>query len=203
MNKVFLILLLCILSVNIFSDDIVNIWADNSAYDLGASRDRVWLKSYFISNFQYYSTMPTETENGVLTLVTASRDLYFLLDHLLKFEESYTNGDFTISRQENIYTFINQKISLDISFSLEKPGVDVFTVINSIYEKDQKTRKEVTDHYLESWVVRVHRAENVISPDINTLDFDDILITASIIGEDFQWLWGVHDGVDYVYKNLK
>ena len=187
---------------NIYSDDIVNIWADNSAEDLGASRDRVWLKSYFLSNFEYYSTLQSESPNGELTVVTASRELYFLLDDLLKFDESYTHGDVTISKNDGIYTFIKKSISLDISFSLEKPGVEVFDIINSIYEKDPKTRKEVIDHYLESWVIRIYRAENVISPDINTIYYDDILITASIIGENFQWLWGVHDGVDYVYKSL-
>lgn len=203
MKRICLILTMLIITTNIFSDDIVNIWADNSAIDLGASRDRVWLKSYFLSNFEYYNTINTETNSGVLTIVTASRDLYFLLDDLLKFEESYTSGDITISRSENIYTFINESISLQFSFSLEKPGLEVFNIISSIYEKDKKTMQEVTDHYLESWVIRIYSAENVISPDINSLEFDDILITASIIGEEFQWLWGVHDGVNYIYKNLK
>lgn len=202
MKKLTIILFLFILGNNIYSDDIVNIWADNSSLDLGVSRDRIWLKSYFISNFEYYNTLETETSNGVLTLVTASRDLYFLLEELLKYNDYFTKGDVIIQRKENIYIFENKLISLKFSFSLEKPGLEVFDIIDTIYEKDLKTKKEVTDHYLESWVIRIYSAENVVSPDINTLDFDDILITATIIGEGFQWLWGVHDGVDFVSKSL-
>lgn len=203
MKRVTIVLIILFLATTIHSDEIVNIWADNSIEDFGVSRDRVWLKSCFLSNFEYYTTLKTETSSGVLTVVTVSRNLYFMLEELLKHDDSYTKDSVTISRIGNIYSFRNSKNSLEFSFSLEKPGEDIFNIINSIYKNDELNKQIVRDHYLESWVVRIHSAENVISPDINTLDFDDILITATIIGEDFQWLWGVHDGVDYVYKHLK
>jgi len=203
MKRVVIIVVFLFIGLNIQGENIVNIWADNSSLYLGLSKDRVWLKSYFLSNFQYYSTLKTETKKGIPTIVTASRDLYFLLDSLLKNDNYYKKDSFSISREDKIYTFIDDSNQLEISFSLEKPTKEIFNIINMVYENDPKTRKIVTDHYLESWVIRIFSAENVISPDINSLDFDDILISATIIGEKSQWLWGVHDGVDYIYSSLK
>ncbi|QEN05740.1 hypothetical protein EW093_13845 [Thiospirochaeta perfilievii] len=203
MKKVVIIVVFLFIGLNIQGENIVNIWADNSSLYLGLSKDRVWLKSYFLSNFQYYSTLKTETKKGIPTIVTASRDLYFLLDSLLKNDNYYKKDSFSISREDKIYTFIDDSNQLEISFGLEKPTKEIFNIINMVYENDPKTRKIVTDHYLESWVIRIFSAENVISPDINSLDFDDILISATIIGEKSQWLWGVHDGVDYIYSSLK
>lgn len=203
MNKYLLFILFTILNFNTFSDQIVNIWADNSPLYLGVSQERVWLKSYFLSNFNYYPTLDTEKKTGIPTIVTVSRELYFQLDELLMYEKSYTKDSITISKSGNIYTFIDNSIQLEISFSLEKPGQKILNIISMIYKDDNKTKKIVSDHYLQSWIIRIHSAENVIAPDLNTLDFDDILISATIIGEKFQWLWGVHDGVDYVYDSLK
>lgn len=203
MKKYLILIMLTLISFNSFADNIVNIWADNSPLNLGVSKERVWLKSYFLSNFNYYSTLDTETKLGVPTVVTVSREFYFLLDELLKSNQSYTKGTVTISKSGNIFNFIDSSIQLDISFSLEKPGAEILNIISVIYKNDIKTKKIVTDHYLESWIIRIHSAENVIAPDLETLEFDDILISATIIGEKSQWLWGVHDGVDYVYSSLK
>lgn len=203
MKKHLLLIFLVIFNLNLFSDPIVNIWADNSPLNLGVSKERVWLKSYFLSKFSHYSTLNTETNIGVPTVVTVSRDLYFLLDDILKHKNSYTKDSISISKSNNVFTFIDNSIQLKISFSLEKPGQEVLNIISNIYKDDEPTRKSVTDHYLQSWIVRIHAAENIVEPDFDTLDFNDILISATIIGEKFQWLWGVHDGVDYIYNKLK
>lgn len=203
MIKSFMLLLCFLINIVIYSDQIVNIWADNSPLNLGVSKERVWLKSYFLDNFEYYSTLSTETKVGVPTVVTVSRDLFFLLEDLLKHENTYSKDFITIKKKDKIYTFTDSSIGLDFSFGLEKPSKEVLNMIKSIYKDDLKTQNEVIDHYLESWVIRIYSAENVISPDLNTLDFDDILITATIIGEKFQWLWGVHDGVDYIFDKLR
>lgn len=197
MKKIYLILIILI-STKLFSVDIVNIWEDNSSQDLGVSYERTWIKSYFLSNFQYYETLPTEDNRGQLTVVTISRDLYFKLENLLKFEDYYIQGDVTISKKDNIYRLEDKNNLIDISFSLEKPSNQILFIINKVYKDDEKTRKLVTDHYLNTWVIRIHSGENIVSPDIKTLDFNDVLISATIIGEKFQWLWGVHDGADYL-----
>lgn len=203
MKKICLVLFVVFNMNLVVSDEIVNIWADHSMDLYGVSQDRVWLKSYFLSNFEYYTTLNTESNRGVLTAVTVSRELFFLLNDLLKFEDSYQVGDKIITKNGDIYRFKDDSYQLDISFSLEKPGTQIFDTINKVYENDRKTRDEVTAHYQETWVVRIHRAENVSSPDLNSLEFDDVLISATIVGESFQWLWGIHDGVDYIYKVLK
>ncbi len=200
--KKLLLLLLLVTSLYGFSDGIVNIWADNDSDNMGVSKDRVWLKSYMLSNFEYYSTLKTESTDGVLTPITVSRELYFLLDELLQFQNIFIKDSVTIEKIDNVYNFTDTSLGMEISFSLEKPTKVVFDVIKSVYENDAKTEKIVIDHYLDSWIIRIHSAENVVSPDINTLDFDDILITATIIGEKSQWLWGLHDGVDYIYSMI-
>lgn len=202
MRRVSLIFLL-ILSINAFGKDIVNIWSDNIPENMGVSKDRIWLKSYFLSSFEYYSTLETETKGGVLTVVTVSRELYFLLHEKFKFENQYKKDGVIITKDGGIFHFVDTNIQLKFSFSLEKPSTPIFSIINEVYKDDEPNRKCVTDHYLESWVVRIHSAENVKHPDINSLDYDDILLTATIIGEEFQWLWGVHDGADYLSAVIK
>lgn len=203
MKKVCLVLTVIFNLCTLFSNDIVNIWADHSVDMYGVSKERVWLKSYFLSSFDDYTTLNTESNKGVLTAVTASRELYFLLNDLLKFENSYEKEGFKITKDGDIYNFEDDIYQLDISFSLEKVSEEILDTINEVYKNDRKTRDEVTAHYLESWVIRIYRAENVSSPDFNSLEYDDILVSATIIGESFQWLWGLHDGVDYLYKVLR
>ena len=157
MKKIFIVIFL-VVSKFIFSNEIVNIWADNNKDYLGVSFERVWLKSYFLSNFEFYSTLNTDTKDGVLTAVTASRDLYFLLEDIFKFENRYEKDSIIITKESNIYTFIDNSKHLNFSFSLEKPNDFVLGIINMVYENDQKTGKIVRDHYLESWVIRIYSA---------------------------------------------
>ncbi|OQY41015.1 MAG: hypothetical protein B6229_00195 [Spirochaetaceae bacterium 4572_7] len=196
------LLIFIFVSFNLYSDDIVNIWADNSIENMGVSKNRVWLKSYFLSTFENFITINTESTEGVLTPITVSRTLYFKLEKLLKFDPEYHLDTISISKKGHVYHFIDRSIQLEFSFGLEKPGDDIIRLIDIIYGNDEENKKAVLDHYLESWVVRIYSGENVFSPDINTLDFSDVLITATIIGEKFQWLWGIHDGTDYLTKVL-
>ena len=196
------LLIFILVSFNIYSDDIVNIWADNSVENMGVSKDRIWLKSYFLSTFEDFSTIKTESNAGVLTPITVSRSLYFKLEKLLKFNPEYNRDTISISKKGRVYHFIDRSIQLEFSFGLEKPGDNIIRLIDRVYGADKEDKKAVLDHYLESWVVRIYSGENVTSPDVNILDFSDILITATIIGEKFQWLWGIHDGTDYLTKVL-
>lgn len=197
------IFVLLVLKLTAFSQDIVNIWSDHIPENMGVSEDRVWLKSYFLDNFEDFTTLNTETKSGVLTVVTVSRDVYFMLQDLFRFESEYKKDGVIITKEGGVYHFVDTNIQLKFSFSLEKPSTPIFSIINEVYKDDEKNRKAVTDHYLETWCVRIHAAENVMEPDVNTLDYYDVLITATVIGEKFQWLWGVHDGADYLSKVLK
>ncbi len=201
--KKLLILIFTICCFNVFSNDIVNIYADNDPNLMGVSKEKVWLKSYMLSNFEYYQTLSTETNKGYLTPVTVSRDLFYLLDEFLEFQDIYRKGNVIVTKEDGIYHFHDEDISLQFSFGLEKASDPIFNIIENIYKNDPKNATAVLNHYLDSWVIRIYSAENVVNPDIETLDFDDILITATIIGEKFQWLWGIHDGVDYVYQKIK
>jgi hypothetical protein len=45
-------------------------------------------------------------------------------------------------------------------------------------------------------VIRIHEAENVYRPETARIDYEDVLISASLLGDEFQPLWGIHDGND-------
>lgn len=192
------ILLLLIVSGSLWSVDIVNIWSDNLRESYGLSVDRMWIKSYFLSNFQYYSTIDSEDNRGLLTAVTIDRDLFFKLNKILKFEKRVDYKNFSIIRDGDIFNLVDYTNGIDISFSMEKPGQDILHVIDRVYKNDPKNCKAVRDHYLNTWVIRIYRGENVIEPDLNIFDYTDALINATILGESFQWLWGIHDGADYL-----
>jgi hypothetical protein len=197
-KKLLLTIIFIILSVGVYSINIVNIWADHDSSLLGVSRDRVWIKSYFLSNFEFYQTLDTEDSQGELTIVTINRKLYFRLVDLLKFTDQFETETFIISKKEDVYRLQDKVKNLDISFALEKPNDRILGIIDLVYLNDKKNRDIVKDHYLSTWVIRIHRAENITSPDDKSLDYSDVLISATIIGERFQQLWGVHDGVDYI-----
>lgn len=202
MKRVGIILVLMMTGFSLGAVDIINIYGDNNSSLYGVSRERVWLKSIDIESLEYCRTYDTNEEEGVLTAVTASRELFFFLDSALKYEESVRVGTVVLSRELKgnrvVYTYWDNTRGIDFAFSLEKPGEEIFKVIDSVYPLPNKWNKEVKDHYRDTWVIRIFAAENCVNPDVSELDFEDILFTATLIGEKFQWLLGVHDGADFL-----
>ncbi len=81
-----------------------------------------------------------------------------------------------------------------ISFLLERAPEELYDEIVRTYPENPSVADEVSQSYRGGYVVRILTAENVYRPYYARIDYEDILISAALIGDDFQPLWGIHDG---------
>lgn len=83
---------------------------------------------------------------------------------------------------------------LRIVFSLESAPEGLFDEIRRTYGEGLSVIETVSESYRDGYVVRIHEAENIYRPQFSEIDYEDVLISASFIGDRFQPLWGIHDG---------
>jgi len=202
--KPFLILILLTISINIFSLDepFVEIYQthDNGLY--GRSEDRDMLLSIKESVFVRFETLKAEQEYNFLTGVVLSSTTVNNLESMLQGKNSVQVGFIKISKSENVYTIEDDNLFLSFSFSVEKPTDEIISVIENHYKNLPEVLESVKNHYLENYVIRIHSAENILRPEAKEITYDEALIMATIIGDKEQWLWGIHNGRDYLKELL-
>ena len=94
------------------------------------------------------------------------------------------------------YLYRYDKGGIQLMFSLERASEALRDEIKRTYPENNDVAGQVLQSYEIGYVVRIHEAENVYRPEFLELDYEDILISASLIGDRFQPLWGIHDGND-------
>jgi len=70
----------------------------------------------------------------------------------------------------------------------------MISFIEDFYRRDPSNKKDVAAHYKKNYVIRVHSAENIIDPWLNSINFEEALVIATLIGDTTQELWGIRDG---------
>ncbi len=165
----------------------------------GAALDRTEVRHYPLELFCRSGTADAPPE-GILTVVTFNGSVRADLLELLSLEEKIIDTRFSLSKTNisghDVFYLTYTPSGLDIAFSLEKPTSRIYDVIDRIYVDRPDAAREVKKHYSDNYLVRIHRAENIIRPDRDILEFEEALVSATVIGESFQHLWGVHDGND-------
>ena len=179
-------------------DSFVSIYDDISDSVYGRSVSRSIVRGVRLDRFGLYRTLPVEKdilddsgEGGFLTPLVFS-------DAKRKRLEAGLYGGVT-SAGGGLY-----RLSLngtDISFSLEKPGEALYREIEEYYKDWPDWLEPVKEHYRDNWIIRIHRAENVFEPWIDRITYNEALLSASLIADREQWLWGVHDGADILERN--
>ena len=91
-----------------------------------------------------------------------------------------------------IYTYERKGIRVD--FVLERAPDDLYDEITRTYPAGASVAAIVSESYRAGYVVRILTAENVYRPQFARIDYEDILVSAALVGDDFQPLWGIHDG---------
>lgn len=202
--KKLITILLTVISFSIYSDEkpFVQIYKthDNGLY--GRSEDRDMILSVKKSIFKRFDTLEANSELNFLTAVVLDTSVVNELEKQFVGRESIQIGFVKISKDKNIYTIEDDNNFLKFSFSYEKPGEEILFVISDHYPRTSKYRKIVTDHYKENFVLRVHSAENVLMSEAREITYDEALLMATIIGDKDQWLWGIHDGANYLEELL-
>ncbi|MFQ3619641.1 MAG: hypothetical protein SNJ78_01730 [Spirochaetales bacterium] len=176
----------------------IHIYEDASARDFGKSWHRQGVKSISLQEFSSSRTLATKDPDGVVTAVVINARVVHALEKFLEgFEERWLEPAWYWKEKHpfrTIYTYYDPSLRLQFSFSFEKPNSAVLQLIDRTYARDPKNRKEVRDYYEKNFVVRIHAAENIFEPWLDTLTFNEILLAATLVGDPFQPLWGIHDG---------
>ncbi|HOV37466.1 MAG TPA: hypothetical protein PLG79_02000 [Spirochaetales bacterium] len=175
----------------------VTIYVDASAREYGKSWKRQGTRSIFFREFSSTRTLETTDPDGILTAVLLDTRVEKALKQFLQgFQERWLEPAWywqEVRGNRAVYTYYNPSMRIQISFSLEKPNSKILDLIDRTYARDPVNRKEVRDAYLNGYVIRIHSAENVLEPWLDTISFEEALIAATLIGNTFQPLLGIHD----------
>lgn len=186
-------------------EDRVVIYTDASPKEFGKSWKRHGVRAVSFREFASTRTLSVADPDGVLTAVLVDARVNQALRNFMEgFRERWIDPAWLWAEQRGnrtVYTYFDPNLRLQFSFSLEKPNEKILALIDRTYAKDPSARKKVRELYLKNYVVRVHSAENVFEPWLYTITFDEVLLVATLVGNDFQPLWGIHDGCGLV-KNL-
>lgn len=179
-------------------EDRVVIYADASPRDFGKSWKRHQVRAVSFREFASTRTLSVADPDGVLTAVLVDARVSLALQRFMEgFQERWIDPAWLWAERRGnrtVYTYFDPALRLQFSFSLEKANEKILALIDRTYAKDLSTRKEVRELYQKNYVVRIHSAENVFEPWLDTITFDEVLLAATLVGNDFQPLWGIHDG---------
>ncbi len=179
-------------------EDRVVIYSDASPKDFGKSWKRHGVRIVSFPEFASSRTLAVADPDGVLTAVVLDGRVEQALKRFLEgFQERWMDPAWLWGERRGnrtIYTYFDPALRLQFSFSLEKPNEKLLSLIDRTYAKDPATRKEVREMYQKNYVVRIHAAENIFEPWLDTITFEEALLAATLVGNTFQPLWGIHDG---------
>ena len=166
------------------SDDTAAIYDDFDDGRFGRSEYRSVLRCVKLSAFRRSETLPVYSpdgdENSYLTAVVLSSRRYEELSSLM----------------DSSGLILYRRDGLEFLFSLEKPGESLLSIIDDYYRGSRASwRDPVRTRYLENYVIRIHSAENIFEPWIDSISYSEALLMATLIGDEDQWLWGIHDGL--------
>lgn len=199
-SKIFKIIVIFLLSslFGLFSQtDFVTVYSDFDQELLGRSVQRSSRESVHMEMFKLAETLEvpkSDNRQSGKTLLVLSSDIKQELDHLLT-DEGFVikNGielSWTLFHGIPVYRYFDDRAGLDIQFSLQKPDDYVLEQVHQVY-RDPYWRDVVLGEYNSSFVITIHMAEDLGR---TGLDYQDILYSATLLGDYHQPLWGIHDG---------
>ena len=188
-----------IAAASVLAEDKVEIYSDYSVQEFGRAPKRVSVLSVPLREFSATRTNAVSDPDGVLTAVVLDAKVVDALYRFLDgFHERWLDpawfwiDDAALGRR--IINYYDNGSGLRFSFSAEKPGKEMLRLIDAFYARDAKNRLEVRKSYEDNYVLRIHSAENIRDPWKDEISFEEVLLTASLIGDRDQPLWGVRDG---------
>ncbi|MDC7224617.1 MAG: hypothetical protein PQJ60_12810 [Spirochaetales bacterium] len=196
-KKSLLFFILTLIGPLLFAEDApyVSIYDDTSDSNFGRSVARSVIRGVRLDRFSHYRTLPVEQ-----SLLEGPGQEGFLTPLVLSDEKKQRleRGTYWGITRESDRLYRLRRSGVDITFSLEKAGEDLYREIEDYYADWPEWYEPVRNHYQANWVIRIHRAENVFEPWIDLITYNEALLAATLIADEDQWLWGVHDGADFL-----
>lgn len=184
--------------VDFDGDAAVSIYRDFDDGLYGRSLYRGVIFSAKLDSFSRYRTLAVGDTGGLTAYLVSSvrgRELASGLIDAVSIRGAAENApDVGLGRIPEKWLYEYDNNGLRIVFSLESAPDDIFDEIRRTYAGDLSGIETVSESYRNGFLVRVHEAENIYRPQFSELDYEDVLISASFIGDRFQPLWGIHDG---------
>lgn len=199
--KLKICLLLCMSFTGYASSSFVTIYKNHDNGLFGRSVNRDITLSLHQTVFRRRDTLQVEPDRDYLTAVVLSSEVKERLDRSLGSKGIHRAGFIKIYKKGDIYTLEDDNIMLKLSFSLEKAAEEQIQMIVQHYKDKAPWGDIVSRHYRENYVIRIHEAENVIRPEAREITYDEAVLAATIIGDRDQWLWGIHDGSNYLVES--
>ena len=163
----------------------------------GRAPDRNSLLTVSLDDFMAAETLPVLQPLGVPTAVVFSSLSREALEEITKAGPAEVEGSVIERKTVNGlpgYRFSLPRTGFEVSFALEKPDKPVLDQIGQVYRKNLYWRRAVMEHYQDNYIIRIFEAKNVLDPGKKAVTFEEVLLTASFVGDSDQWLWGIHDG---------
>lgn len=188
-------------------DQFVQIYAEADAAAYGRTVSREEVLSQDVYNFTFGRTLWVGQGKGYLTAVTASAAVKEDLDALLAQERIVKVKGRELYRVETdhagaplaqpFYAYKERERGILIGFSLEKAPQAMLDLIGQVYKLEPKVAATVKAHYQNNYVIRIYQADNLYSK-ADPPSIHDIMLNATLLGEKFQNLIGIHDGQDFL-----
>lgn len=201
MRSVLLILLFLPLTLH-SNEPFVEVYKthDNGLY--GRSEERDIVLTVKESVFRRHETIEVDEEYNFLTAVVVDHKTVESINSQISDGGSKQFGFVKISRESEVFTIEDDNLFLNFSFSFHRPDQEILNIIEDHYETLPSIRESVLNHYKMNYVVKVHSAENLLLSEAREINYDEVMIMATIIGDRDQWLWGIHDGRAYLQNLL-
>lgn len=175
--------------VSIYSD------ADQARYGQTFSRGR--RISFELPDFRTVDTIDAPA-GGIQTAVIADARVKNAIEILLEDKNFIFIENSVLTKTEfsgkPAYGFNWNEYGFEIVFSFEKADQHLDEVIEQTYSKDSYLLGELRRSYADNYAVRIYRADDIVRRN-GKLDFSEAMLAATVIGDSFQPLFGIHDGL--------
>ena len=180
------------------SGTIVSVYTGASEHSAGRSAGRSSITSIKLGRFLDTDRVQA-ADGGIGTAVIISSRVKDALENLLSEQDYFIVEDSVFSREtdygDDVYGFVWDEYGFEIVFSLERLTDKVKAEIEKVYGDDAWLYGELIRSYSDNYSIRVFEAEDVINPEAGRMDFLDAMISATVIGDSFQPLLGIHNGL--------
>jgi len=176
----------------------VSIYNNADKEQFGQTYNRNSLLSIDLTEFIHSPSVDTGAE-GIQTAVFVDARVKNALDNILENRDFIFIDDSVLSAVDSAgvpaYRFRWNEYGFEIVFSLEKAGAGILKVIERTYSRNAYLLGELRRSYSDNYAVRVYRAEDLIEGADGIIDFREAMLAATVIGDTFQPLLGIHDGL--------
>lgn len=186
------------------NDEAVSIYRDFDDGLFGRSLYRGVMFSVKLDSFARYRSLPVRDMDGLTGYLLSGDTAEALSESRVPGvirQERVAGIPVTEGDEPGMWLYRFSRDGIDVVFSLERVPEDLLEEVDRTYPDNRPVAEQVKESYRSSWVIRIHVAENVYRPGVGLIDYEDVMVSAALLADDFQPLWGLHDGNALVSGN--